>query len=257
MEDQYQPDWDAYFCMVDDKPASIAVDLDLRRFAPLPEREYFIQISVRVQYPDENGLPMGKELERLSEIEDALSCNFGEKPDAVFVGRSAFHGFRNFYFYSASTDDVASVITNSISDFDGYSAELEISHEPEWETYFEFLLPDAREFQRMQNRKLLEQLESYGDDPEIKRLVEHWIHFSTGEQRSEFMRSIVAKGFVPEIQATSDYEEFPFTLKVSRQDCTSEENIEEVVLFLWELAQESEGEYDGWETLVMREREKE
>ena len=44
-----------------------------------------------------------------------------------------------------------------------------------------------------------------------------------------------------------------YKLLVSRADPTTEENIDEVVLYLWETAQEFDGEYDGWETTVLRE----
>jgi len=253
MEEQYHPDWDAYFCLLDEKPASIAIDLDLRRFAPLEERIHLIHISIRVMDPDENGLPKGHELEKLSEIEDNLSCELGDKLDAVFAGRIAHNGHRSFYFYAATTANAASVVINSISEFEGYSAQLEISEEPEWETYFEFLLPDEREFQRIQNRRLLAQLEEYGDKPDQPRKIEHWIYFPTEENRADFTRSVVSQGYSCENIPAEEGKPLDYKLLVSREDCTTEENIDEVVLYLWETAQEYEGEYDGWETTVVRE----
>lgn len=253
MEEQYHPDWDAYFCTLDEKPASIAIDLDLRRFAPLEDRINLIQISIRVMDPDENGLPKGHELEKLSEIEDNLACELGDKLDAVFAGRIAHDGLRSFYFYAATSADAAEVVINSISEFEGYSAQLEISEEPEWETYFDFLLPDEREFQRIQNRRLLAQLEEYGDKPDRPRKIEHWVYFPTEENRADFVRSVVSQGYQCENMPAEDGNPLNYKLLVSRDDPTTEENIDEVVLYLWETAQEFEGEYDGWETTVVRE----
>jgi uncharacterized protein (TIGR01619 family) len=253
MEEQYHPEWDAYLCLVNEKPASIAIDLDLRRFAPLEDRIHLIHISIQVLEPDENGLPKGHELEKLSEIEDNLACELGDKLDAVFAGRIAHDGLRSFYFYAATTADAAAVVIDSISEFEGYSAQLEISEEPEWETYFDFLLPDEREFQRIQNRRLLAQLEEYGDKPDRPRRIEHWVYFPTEENRADFVRSVVSQGYQCDNMAAEKENPLDFKLLVSREDTTTEENIDEVVLYLWETAQEFEGEYDGWETTVVRE----
>ncbi len=46
MPDAYQPDWDIYTCHIEDKPAIMGLDLDLRRFAPLSKAVCHLHISV-------------------------------------------------------------------------------------------------------------------------------------------------------------------------------------------------------------------
>ncbi len=146
------------------------------------------------------------------------------------VGWSAFHGRRSFYFYVEDSSEVASSILKSLSPYSGYSAEIEVSHEAEWETYFDLLLTDDREYQRIQNRRLLAKLEEYGDDGEQVRPIDHWLYFKSQEGRQQFIQNILAKGFAILGQETSEEEEFPFKLQLSRSDSTTGEEIEKVVL---------------------------
>ena len=254
-EEAYHPDWDAYFCLIEDRPASIATDLDLRRFAPFLDSQWMIQISVLVREPDESGLPRGTELETLSAIEDALAYQLGSQLSAIQVGRAAFHGYRLFFFYCSNPDSVASVMAEAMCDFPGYKAELVVSEEPDWDTYFQFLLPDAREFQRMQNRRLLEELEQLGDDSSQERLVEHWLFFRTEELRSNFLKWALGEGFLPVGLEREEEDELPWKLRLGRNEFTQEEDLDEAVLTLFDKVQEFEGEYDGWETYVVRKRD--
>jgi uncharacterized protein (TIGR01619 family) len=251
-EEAYHPDWDAYFCLIEDKPASIATDLDLRRFAPFTDSKWMVQISVLVREPDDNGLPRGSELETLSAIEDSLAFQLSEKAEAIQVGRAAFHGYRLFFFYCADTRFVAAAMAAAMQEFTGYKAELVVGEEPEWDTYFQFLLPDAREYQRIQNRKLLEQLEQLGDNADQERLVEHWLYFPTEELRTSFLKWSLGEGFLPIGLEKIDEDELPWKLRLGRNEVPTEEDIDEVVLLLYDTVQEFEGEYDGWETQVVR-----
>jgi hypothetical protein len=79
------------------------------------------------------------------------------------------------------------------------------------------------------------------------------VYFATEENRADFARSIVSQGYSFENLAAEEGNPLDFKLLVSREDPTTEENIDDVVLYLWETAQEFEGEYDGWETTVVRE----
>jgi hypothetical protein len=58
-------DWDFYSCRVDDKPASIFVDLGIRRDVPLSGRPYmaFVRLFMRAPRPD--GLSSQEEFEDL------------------------------------------------------------------------------------------------------------------------------------------------------------------------------------------------
>ena len=96
-------------------------------------------------------------------------------------------------------------------------------------------------------------LEEYGDIPERPRKIEHWVYFPTEENRADFIRSVVSQGYQCENMVAEEENPLDYKLLVSREDPTTEENIDEVVLYLWETAQEFEGEYDGWETTVVRE----
>jgi regulator of RNase E activity RraB len=252
MEDEsdYYPDWDAYFCQIDGHPASVATDLDFRRFAPLPDKTWLIQISVHLLDPDGFGFPKSNELETLSAIEDGLACALHESLEGILVGRAAFHKQRLYFFYAAHGDAAAACVAKVMMDFPGYQVELALGTEDQWETYFDFLLPDEREFLRIQNRKILAELELSGDNPEEPRLIKHQILFPDETTRQSFQANMVIQGFECTTFQNTVADDMPFILEVSRIETPTEEKMDHVVLLLWEMAEESGAEYDGWETEI-------
>ena len=47
-------------------------------------------------------------------------------------------------------------------------------------------------------------------------------------------------------------EDSPFALQLSRIDMVDYQSVDKCVLFLWEKAQEFNGDYDGWETFIVK-----
>jgi len=247
MPKDYKPDWDIYTCHIDDMPAIIGLDLDLRRFAPLAGKPYLLHIAVYMNSPRADGFPDGEEFRILGEIEDRLVVHLSDL-QAQFAGRIISGGVRDFYFYTAN--DKTSV-NDVMIQFPDYQYEVEIKEDKTWEGYFDFLFPDTQEFQRMQNRKVLRMLKQHGDIEEKARHIDHWIFFPTEEIRDLYWQKIQPNGFIVESWLAESESELPYGLKVSRTDRTDEETIDATVMPLWELARDMNARYDGWETVIV------
>jgi uncharacterized protein (TIGR01619 family) len=252
MHKDYRPDWDIYTCHIEESPAVIGLDLDLRRFAPLKDKPNAIYITVYLNNPREDGFPRDAEFAIMGEIEDKLVEALQSKLDAQFVGRTYSNGVRDFYFYTGDVTLHDKYISDVMITFPDYRYDYGVKEDNNWELYFDYLFPDVYEFQRIQNRKVLRMLQQHGDVPEKERPIDHWIHFKTEEDRSLYWEHIKENGFSLMKEDTTENPEFPFKLCISRKDKTSEASINNVVMGLWELAQQVNGMYDGWETSIMK-----
>jgi uncharacterized protein (TIGR01619 family) len=251
MSNAYQPDWDLYTCHIDDHPAIIGLDLDLRRFAPLNSKPHAIYVSVYLNAPRADGFPQGDEFQVLGEIEDSLVKGLETNLNAHFVGRTVSNGIRDFYFYANETLLYDKYIADAMVNFPTYQYDYVVKEDRSWGLYFDFLLPDKKEFQRIQNRKVIRTLKQHGDLEEKPRQIDHYIYFATEADRELYWQKISKENFVVQQRSLSGVEERPYSLHVSRVDRTDETSINTVVLFLWELASLLNADYNGWETVVV------
>lgn len=251
MPDAYQPDWDIYTCHIEDKPAIIGLDLDLRRFAPLAKKPYAIFVSVYLRDPRPDGFPQGDEFALLGEIEDWLVQELEKNLQAHFVGRTMSNGVRDFYFYCANTLMHDKFIADAMIKYPQYHYEYGVKEDKTWELYFDYLFPDVQEFQRIQNRKVLRTLKQHGDIASKARLIDHWVYFSAEEEREVYGQEVQRLGFAIEGRPVDHKGPQPYGLQLSRTDRTDEESIDAAVMLLWELAQEMNARYDGWETVIV------
>ncbi|HEU4554344.1 MAG TPA: DUF695 domain-containing protein [Chitinophaga sp.] len=252
MHRHYQPDWDIYTCAIEDSPAIIGLDLDLRRFAPLKDKPHALFISVYLNHPRSDGFPQSEEFATLGEIEDSLVEHLEDKLNAFFVGRTISNGVRDFYFYTGNTLLHDKAIADVMINFPSYRYDFGVQEDRTWELYFDFLLPDVQEFQRIQNRKVLRTLQKHADNSECPRPVDHWIFFTRETERDQYWQQVKEQGFRIEKNNRSSEKDYPYALHISRMDKTTDDSIDQVVMYLWELARVLNGRYDGWETNIVK-----
>lgn len=246
-------EWDFYFCRVDDKPASIFVDLGIRADVPIADLVDLTWLRLYLQRPRDEGLTTKDEFQRLCEIEDALSAAIGNAEIPIaYVGRNTSDGTRDFYFYSSNGIATQSILSSAMVPFSEYEFETDGRHDSEWRTYLDFLYPSKREYQKITNGRVLSSLEKSGDNHLIKRDVEHWIYFDVAENRDRFRRAASELGF--KVASQWDDAPEPRRFGISVTQCTSVDynTINNAVLQLFDLSKELDGEYDGWETSVER-----
>jgi regulator of RNase E activity RraB len=134
--------------------------------------------------------------------------------------------------------------------FPEYEFEVGSRADQQWSTYREFLFPSNREYQTIMNSRVLSELEKSGDNHDIERSVCHWVHFATAEDRRRFVEIARSKGFSEASSNDDGQGERPFGLSIARVHAVDYLTINHVVLELFDLAEEHQGEYSGWETSV-------
>jgi uncharacterized protein (TIGR01619 family) len=248
-----QEDWAVYFCTVDeDEIGSVLVDLSFANVAPIESKSQLITITTFMNSPTEDGFSSNEENDLLNQIEDYFINLIVEEFDAVYVGRLKHGGKILSYFYSGKTEKVQNTIDKVEQKFPKYRFEQSSKEEKDWRAYFEVLYPSPFEMQVIQNGRVIENLEEHGDKLEKERQVDHWIYFKSETDRENFIDSIKENGFEIVEKETSSIGDSPFSLQLARVDKADYESVNEYVMYLWQEAQKFNGDYDGWETFVVK-----
>lgn len=234
--------WNFYLCRVDDKPASIFLNLALHEDAPIAAFGQLAYAHVFMQQPRPDGLSSNEEFETLSLIDDALEQAL--KPLAgCYAGRLTTDGCRTFYFYAADASAFEAAFTTVMGRFAGYDFEVGRRDDPAWSIYRDFLYPGPLDRQRIANQNVVNVLIDRGDKLQIPRPIEHWSYFPDAACAASFAEWLGGRGF--SIDACEPVEGGSHLVRFMRVDQPS--GIDEVVLPLHARAEELGGEYDGWE----------
>lgn len=243
----YEEKWDFYFSNVNDVLGSINVDLGLNDIAPLTSKSNVAWVSVLMQKPKENGLSSNEESIKLFEIEDSIVNTISS---SIFVGRLTSGNARDFYFYIQDTTYFENEVKKAMSSFSSYQFQFGTKPDPEWDGYFSFLYPLPQQTQCIQNRHVIENLEKNGDNLTKERDVNHWSYFPTEKDLKNFKDSISPRGFKILDSKKDSSSEFPYCLIYSKSANINYQNIDDIIIPIWKLSQNCNGDYDGWETSV-------
>ena len=244
-------DWDFYMCRLDDKPAFIFLPLDLLKDPPRAKYPHLCIVRLHFLHPREDGLSSNEEFDTLVAIEDSVQETLTAGQAAIYAGRVTTDGYRAFVFYTSAPERCQEQVAQVMRGFAAYEYTTSTRPDENWNLYREFLYPAPKQWASIQNRRVLASLEKHDDPLTQAREIDHWAHFPTAEARDRFLQKALELGYTPRpAQAARD--EGGFLGRVSRVDIPSYANIDSVTWPLHEAATEAGGEYDGWESPVMR-----
>lgn len=246
-------DWTSYFSNVDNKYASIALDLGFYKIAPIDKKDYILWVSVEMQSPRNDGLSSNEESETLWKIEDEIVESLQDKYQSLFVGRLTSDGMRTLYFYLGKENHHDKDIANIMQRYSSYKYQFGIKKDRKWEGYLNFLYPTPRNFQQIMNQRVIENLKKGGDSLRSSRPVYHWIYFTNENDQNHFLEKIKNMSFKIEnkIFDKTDKNRI-FGIEISRMDKVDSQSVNNYAIQLFEFAQECNGDYDGWETSIER-----
>ena len=236
---------------MDDKLGSIYIDLGLNKIAPIADKPNVAWISIKMNNPREDGLSSQEESDILYQIEVVLVEKIISKHNSVYVGRLTSDGNRDLYFYFGDTTHSDKTISDVMIAFPEYQYDFGVKEDKEWGGYFNFLYPSPKQYQSIQNRRITDQLEKNGDNLTKEREVFHWIYFKTEKDLENYLDKIKNDNFiVVEKGRNKSFGEYSYHLEIKRIDKVDLNSVDEYVTYLWQLANETNGNYDGWETSV-------
>ena len=243
-------DWGVYLCdsFAYDLPAVIRANLALRDFEYTVNYPKRLHLQILYKNADDNGFPTREEGEYVYSIEDAVEEIVEQHGDMLAGVVKCDERVRIFAYAKNELgyyDEISAVMSKNFPD---YAYTLAIVDDPDWELYFQGLYPDRYEYQSIMNMRLIEDIKSDGDSM-VPRVLEHCLVFKTEENGETFLAKVMENGFIKlSSEDRSNNEdidkEYPYVLVIGREDAF--ENIDEIVWYLMDLAEEFDGEYDGW-----------
>ena len=249
-------DWGVYLCnaFAYDLPAVIRVNLALRDFEHTANYPKRLHLQILYKNADDSGFPTREEGEYVYSIEDAVEEIVEQHGDMLAGVVKCDERVRIFAYTKNELgyyDEISAVMSKNFPD---YAYTLAVVEDEDWELYFNGLYPDRYEYQSIMNMRLIEDIKRDGDSM-VPRVLEHCLLFTTEENGEAFLAKVMEDGFIKlSSENQSDNEdidkEYPYVLVIGREDAF--ENIDEIVWYLMDLAEEFDGEYSGWGCSVVK-----
>ncbi len=249
---KHQESWGGFPSEFEDAPALITCDLGWADEGPDPRRGMLIRVRVAVPEPDEEE-GLGPFLESITPFDDAINAELQKKLNAVTVGTILTSQWRYWCFYASRSDGAQDIVARAATKVKGVTPEVIIEDDPEWEFFGEVLFPDEAQQRYMADESVVSQLMDNGDESDVPRTIEHLAIFADAKSRDKFVAWCKQNGF--DVTNTSkDYdEEFEgFLVEFTHVGPALTDDIFEKTSLACEGVDQFEGDYDGWQTTIVK-----
>lgn len=245
--------WNNYLGQFENGTGSVVLNMDIVKRAPIKALPFIIISGVKFKPCDKNGLPEDEGFAKLYQISDSINKAIENITETEFVGTFTYQCERLDYIYVKDTSGLRNEVSATYKRlFPEYDSYINIRYDKEWAAYLEFLYPNEQTMEYMSNQSVLDKLIAEGDNLIQARQVDHWLYFSNKKDLNDFAE--YAKGQSFKIEGTDKVkgQELPYQLQISRTDKVDIESISKVTIQLRTDSKRFNGEYDGWETFIVK-----
>lgn len=246
--------WDAYMAAYqDDNPGSTILRMDLIEKAPLKEYSKLLITGVTYKSNREDGFPDKEMLQTLYEINDKLEALLKKHFEIIYVGSFTYNYERLGYYYIKSDKNLEKKLQKFYKkNYPGFKSQITIKEDIEWKAYTEFLYPSEEILGYMYNKKVVKALYDAGDLLTEKRRIDHWLWFHDETKLKECISELEQLGYTIEGYKKVEERENLYSIQIWKNGLPDMENISAETSSLQVLAKKYDGEYDGWETIVVK-----
>ncbi|KXX70890.1 DUF695 domain-containing protein [Flammeovirga sp. SJP92] len=248
---QTQPEmWDTYLASYENNmPGSVTLRMDLINSAPITSKPFVVITGPKYKTERADGFPT--DFDVLYKIEDYIIEALKKDRDIIPAGTFTHNKERLQYIYIGDTVGVNAILENAYRKVaEGQDYYLNIRFDKDWEGYIKFLYPNKYIMNDMTNRKIVMSLIQEGDDLSQKREVDHWFYFSEKKNMQTCIKQLENKGFT--IKKKGKHKNGNFQLIVQDDTYVKIDSINKITLELMQIANALEGNYDGWETQMIK-----
>ena len=245
--------WDVYMAQYEKGVGSTLINMSLKEYAPTKEFPFLLTTGVKLIKCSEDGLPTKNEFEVLYQISDKMKSLIDSKSKNKSAGTFSYQCERLDYYYLTDTIGIRQLLESAYQKgFPNYKYSINIKNDKDWEAYLTFLYPNEETYEYMSNQKVILNLTKEGDDLSKPRQVDHWLFFQTEADRNKFIPYVVKEKFKVESKKFVNDAKLKYQLQISRIDNVNIDSISKITIELRKKAKELNGEYDGWETFVIK-----
>lgn len=248
-----EDNWDVYMAQYEKGAGSTLVNLTLKENAPIKQFPFLLQVGVELIACTKEGLPSKEEFDLLYEVSDRMKAITDSLSANKAAGTFSYQCKRTDYFYIADTANLRKVMEAAFkSKFPDYVYFIKIQPDPKWEAYLDFLYPNDETYEYMLNEKVILGLQKAGDGLSKPRQVDHWLYFKTDADREKFIQFAAKENYKIEKKDFIKDSKLQYQLQISRTDPVDVYSISKITIGLRKKAKEMNGDYDGWETFVVK-----
>lgn len=245
--------WDLYMARYENGPGTMLVNMGIKNSAPVSHLPFIVITGVTFQGCDSSGFPKKGQFPELYALSDSVKKIITRGDQSMMVGTFTYQCQRLDYYYTNDTTNIRSALNNLYNrSFAQFTPYTKIGVDKNWEAYLTFIYPNEETQEYMRNNKVIMKLQMSGDQLTKARKVDHWLYFKTQADLNCMTAYVKGKNFVVEKTNKSKKTDFPFSLQISREDKVDIGSITAVTLELSRQAHNCKGEYDGWETFVIK-----
>jgi hypothetical protein len=246
--------WDVYMAAYEKGPGSTMVNMTLKDAAPMLRLPYLLTTGVRLKNCSQEGLPVEEEFNTLYQISDSVKSALNTRLRPVAAGTFSYQCERIDYYYLSDTSGIRKLLETTYKKyFPSYQYRTNLRDDAEWKGYLGFLFPNEAILDQLTNQKVIFNLTDAGDDLSKPRKVDHWLYFKTEADRNNFIPYAVKEKFKV-TKSFSPNTRLNYQLQLSRTDKVDLASISLITSTLRKKATELHGQYDGWETVVIKKK---
>lgn len=223
----------------------IVVNVDVSIYSDVDEVElinsYVAVVALKLNDSDDKST--------IIKVEKALESLIAQEGMGHYVGQIISDASVTFVYYVQSTERWEISLKEVLETFKNHEITSETKEDGAWAYYKKLLYPTVKEWQKIDNAKVCQQLLEGGDDLERLRLIEHKLHFISEYKRKDLIETLEDEGFTikEDLMTVDGFNGFAF----QREDTATIENINSVTAYLVEELDIHDAIYDGWETSIV------
>ncbi|MBT5935089.1 DUF695 domain-containing protein [Sulfurimonas sp.] len=237
---------DFYTRVNDGEKIGIEVDVDVNAFGY--SSNYSWLLSIFIKFDLESAVE--EAYEEFLEIKESLVISLEHEDKAKYVGSRLVDGWSELYFYAKDSKSLDKLVTEALKSTN-YAYESSTVKDTKWDFHYKNLAPTELELAHIQSEKIINLLLEEEDDLSAVREVEHYVSFELPTQKNRFVNTFTLEGF--EIKDEISSEEFEHGLALIKEHSVSSEEVQKVVIALYEAVQKNQGFYEGWSTVLATE----
>ena len=237
--------WECYVTELGHSEATVYYNSSLTKYIDTVDVSQCYTLTIYAKNKHHEGSGCASELKSLLKIERQI-ITFFENNNAIHVGKVNTGMDRKLYFYSDIKSETVTKTIQRVSDLHQYSIEIKTNYDPDKDLYWERLLPNAYEWQLIQNNKLISHLRKTQTNLEAPKKISHNSYFNSEDKRDAFIFWLQNHDFHIDELFERGSKELNYGVQYSQITIINEYDMNEITYRLIQKSTFNDGQYDCW-----------
>jgi uncharacterized protein (TIGR01619 family) len=251
-----EENWFSYLAQYENGiPGSVRLRMDLIDSCPVKGYNTLLIVNIPYDTEREDLFPSQSAFNNLNLIEDSLASYLSNEYKAIFSGTFTHNKIFTLYFYLKDTTNVVENIKEiAFNTYNNNDLTARTEEDITWSVYKDILYPTEEILEYMTTMSIIDKMFEMGDQIVVERNVDHWLYFENEKDLLKCKEELESIGFFCINLVNNPETNFDFGLKASHNSSVETDTIIKFNMQLRQIAIKHNGEYDGWETHIVKEK---